>query len=107
MKTDPSRLRLLERQVPFLSEQATAVALAGVVLLAFGLAEVDAWADADGVGLAAGTILADVLAVLVALADGDALAVELALALELALAEGVALAEAEADGVAVVPEYGS
>ena len=51
--------------------------------------------------LAAGTILAEVLAVLVALADGDGVA----FAVELALAEGLALAdalgEAEVAGVLV------
>ncbi len=48
--------------------------------MAFGLALV----------LAAGTILAEVLAVLVALADGDGVA----FAVELELAEGLALADA-------------
>jgi len=67
------------------------------VLLAFGLE------------LAAGTILAEVLAVLVALADGDGVArvVEcapgLALADALGVADADALGVADADGVLLVP----
>ena len=63
------------------------------VLLAFGLE------------LAAGTILAEVLAVLVALAEGDGVArvVDLAPGLVLGVADADALGVADADGVLLVP----